>query len=100
VLADQVVRQSYPDLAMAPGRVQVEFQPLGRISALRLALIGGVSDGTKVSGIDDKTNEHQHPVVTGNLSLAIIVPRGVGSSMQAASQIVGFHSNSTSETES
>jgi len=29
---------------------------IGLISALRLALICGVSDGTKVSGTDDKTN--------------------------------------------
>ena len=36
-----------------------EFQPLGLISALRLSLIGGVSDDTKVSRSDDKTSERQ-----------------------------------------
>ena len=33
-----------------------ESQPFGLISILRLALIRGVSDGTKVSGSDDKTS--------------------------------------------
>jgi len=33
----------------------VESQPLGLISTLRLALIGGVSDDTKVNEGDDKT---------------------------------------------
>jgi len=56
VLAVLGVRQSDPDLAMAPDRVQVDLQPLGLISALRLALIGGVSDATKVRGSDDKTS--------------------------------------------
>jgi len=44
---------------MAPGRVQVESQPFGRISTLRLAMIRGISDGTRVSGSDDKTSERQ-----------------------------------------
>jgi len=56
VLAVLGVHQSDADLA----RVQVECQPLGLISALRLALIGGVSGGTKVSGSDDKPSERQH----------------------------------------
>ena len=33
-----------------------EFQPLGLISALRLVMICGVSDGTKVSRTDDKSS--------------------------------------------
>jgi len=50
-----VVRQFDPDRARAPGRVQVDLQPLGLISAFRLGLIRGVSDGTNVSGSNDKT---------------------------------------------
>ena len=61
MLAVLVVRQSDPDLGRAPGRVQVECQPFGLISTLRLALIRGISDGTPVSGSDDKTSERQQP---------------------------------------
>jgi len=63
VLAVLVERQSDPDLAMAPGRVQVEAQSLGLILALRLSRIRGVFDDTKVSGRTDKTRECQPQIL-------------------------------------
>jgi len=56
----ELYSEYYPDLARDPGRVQVKSQPFGLISMVGLALIGAVSEGTRVRGSDDKTRErHQ-----------------------------------------
>jgi len=51
-----------------PHRVQVEPQPFGVISTFRLALIRGISDGTKVSGSDDQSVAQLHTVFEPKVS--------------------------------